>query len=83
MTVNDFEAMVARAGYELSGPYGKQGKLERRIYIRRAGGPKLNVQVNDGVVSDFDAAVIEALLDEERYFQSGKGDEDDPQGGSG
>lgn len=69
MTVNDFEAMVARARYKLSKVYAREGKAEQRVYARATGGPKINVRVVDGEVNDLAAATVEALLDEENYFQ--------------
>jgi len=79
MTVNDFEAMVARAKYYRYKTYAKQGKTQRLLYIRKAGVPILNVQVHDGVIKELHAAVIEALLDEEGLFQDDK-DQGGPEG---
>jgi hypothetical protein len=82
MTVNDFEAMVARAGYRRYKSYAKRGKTQRLVFIRDAGGPILNVEAIDGAIKELHAAVIEALLDEEGLFQDDK-DQGDPEGDAG
>lgn len=69
MTLTKFEAMIARAGYKLQKVYRDEHGEEFRRKYESVGKPALNVPIEDGGVSDWDAAKTEALLDEEGYFQ--------------
>lgn len=69
MELKAFESLVIRAGYRMAKTYDASDGSERRIYTRAKGGPLINVRVEDDDVDDLYALVIEAMLDEEGYFE--------------
>lgn len=68
MSVDDFETMVGSAGYRLARKYAIDGHVEVRIY-EHPNGPLLRIEVSNSEVDDFHALTIEALLDEENFFE--------------
>ena len=69
MELRDFQAMIAPAGYGEPRVYEAEGTSVRHIYTSNKGAPRINIEVLDGVVDDYEALKIEAYLDEEGYFE--------------
>lgn len=69
MELSDFEAMIAPAGYGSPRIYDAEGTKTRHIYTSSKGAPRINIEVQDGIVDDYAALKIEAYLDEEGYFE--------------
>lgn len=73
MKLGDFEAMIVRGGYRFEKRCEMDDGEERRIYVSSGRGPKINVLcrvIKHGLeVEDLHALTVEAMLDEENYFQ--------------
>lgn len=64
MTINEFETMLARAGYRLATIYkDEDGEEIRRLY-EAPGRPGLNIPIESGRVDSWTALKVEAYLDE-------------------
>lgn len=68
MLIGQIENIMSRAGYKLARRYEVADRVEVRIY-EHPQGPLVRIEVTDSVVDDFQALVIEALLDEEKFFE--------------
>jgi hypothetical protein len=68
--IDEFERMLARAGYALKKAYRSADGATRRVYLRARGGPLVNVEIVRGEIDEYDAIKVEAILDEEGFFKS-------------
>lgn len=70
MSIDEFEAMIARAEFVLEREYEGSDGQRRRKYKSPSVPYPISIAVEDGEVDEWDALKIEVILDEEGYFGS-------------